>query len=430
MKSFSHVFLRSLLKFTFIALITFFVLHVHAFASETAPAYRTSGSNSYMNMSDPNPVDGPKWCGTMNGIPIMNPLDKTAYTGRCYTGGAPARWACPEGYYWTPQPPIEWLLITAMQPPATCSKGLPIPECDAPKIESGGSCKCPTEGGSFGDTGCDRGCSVGLHFDMGSSHSFEYTGSACSVGEDNGVDDDGGSEVPTGSDGKPATTYTPAAGKPCAPGYGEMVLGTKRKCVKDGSAPTQSACPAGQMMYLGSCKTYEQIMGDGGSTGGDTGGGTGGDTGGGTGGTGGDTGGGTGGNGGGTGGDTGGGTGEGEGEGEECPQGQTCEGGGGPVSPGKLPDHGKLYTPKYPGGIAGVWQSSGPNIGSTAFGQGLSNMFPSFGPGQCPSWSFDLNFGSGMNLGSFPLAPPCWVFHACGLIILATAAFTARKIIF
>lgn len=110
---------------------------------ETAPAYRTAGSSSYMEMSDPNSVDGPKWCATMNGVPIMNPLDTSRFTGRCYTGGSPARWACPSGFFWSPQPPIEWLLVTSMYQPATCVKGIPT-ECPPGEIAQGDKCvsKC------------------------------------------------------------------------------------------------------------------------------------------------------------------------------------------------------------------------------------------------------------------------------------------------
>ncbi|RJG00961.1 hypothetical protein D3878_04635 [Noviherbaspirillum sedimenti] len=96
----------------------------------------------------------------------------------------------------------------------------------------------------------------------------------------------------------------------------------------------------------------------------------------------------------------------------------------------QMPAVPELYTQKYPEGIAGVWNAKKPNISGTQFWQGVTQMFPTFGAGSCPSWSMGFNILPGANFGSIGFNVPCWIFQAIGLIILTTAAFTARKIIF
>lgn len=95
-----------------------------------------------------------------------------------------------------------------------------------------------------------------------------------------------------------------------------------------------------------------------------------------------------------------------------------------------MPAVPKLYTQKYPDGIGGVWRDSKPDISNTAFFNGIKSMFPSFGGGQCPVWRMSFNLGAAGNFGSGDLTVPCWIFQALGLVILATAAFTSRKILF
>lgn len=95
-----------------------------------------------------------------------------------------------------------------------------------------------------------------------------------------------------------------------------------------------------------------------------------------------------------------------------------------------MPDVPQLYTQKYPDGLAGVWRDNKPDISNTAFYNGVKTMFPTFGAGQCPVWRMSFNLGAAGNFGSGDLTVPCWIFQALGLVILATAAFTARKIIF
>lgn len=95
-----------------------------------------------------------------------------------------------------------------------------------------------------------------------------------------------------------------------------------------------------------------------------------------------------------------------------------------------MPPVPELYEQKYPDGLTGVWNANKPNISDTQFWQGVKQMFPSFSSGSCPSWSMGFNILPSVSLGTHGVSVPCWIFQAVGLIILTTAAFTARKIIF
>lgn len=103
----------------------------------------------------------------------------------------------------------------------------------------------------------------------------------------------------------------------------------------------------------------------------------------------------------------------------------------GTVSDSDMPELPTLYEPKYPDGPQGVWNANKPNIETTAFYQGVSSMFPNLGGGQCPAFGIPaISLGGFGNFGSFIFDVPCWIFQAIGLILMTTAAFTARKIIF
>jgi hypothetical protein len=96
-----------------------------------------------------------------------------------------------------------------------------------------------------------------------------------------------------------------------------------------------------------------------------------------------------------------------------------------------MPDVPKLYTQKYPEGIAGAWRDHKPNISNTQFWAGVRSMFPEIGSGgACPNFSMSFGIGNLANYGSIPFDIPCWIYQAIGLIMLTTAAFAARKIIF
>lgn len=87
-----------------------------------------------------------------------------------------------------------------------------------------------------------------------------------------------------------------------------------------------------------------------------------------------------------------------------------------------------FYEPIYPDGLQGVWNTHKANIDATPF-VSMVGQLTSGAPqsGTCPSWSFDA---SALGLGSHNLAPPCEVWPWIKWIVLITAAFAARAIIF
>ncbi|WP_230849227.1 hypothetical protein, partial [Ralstonia solanacearum] len=100
------------------------------------------------------------------------------------------------------------------------------------------------------------------------------------------------------------------------------------------------------------------------------------------------------------------------------------------VSDTPFGDVPKLYDAKYKEGMLGVWKASKPNVQTTAFYQAIASMFPTVGGGSCPAFSLNLNVMAQGNYGVRSIDVPCSLFQTIGLIILATAAFTARKILF
>jgi hypothetical protein len=95
-----------------------------------------------------------------------------------------------------------------------------------------------------------------------------------------------------------------------------------------------------------------------------------------------------------------------------------------------MPTVPSLYTQKYPDGLAGAWRDNKPDLSSTSFFAGVKNMFPSFSGGSCPSFALPLTIGSLLGAGTVPFNVPCSIYGFIGLVMLITAAFTARKIIF
>lgn len=89
-----------------------------------------------------------------------------------------------------------------------------------------------------------------------------------------------------------------------------------------------------------------------------------------------------------------------------------------------------LYEQKYPDGLMGVWQAKSADLMGSQFVESVQGMFPSLGSGgACPSWSMPLNFGV-INFGNADVSVPCWIWDVVGLILLITATFVARRIVF
>jgi hypothetical protein len=75
--------------------------------------------------------------------------------------------------------------------------------------------------------------------------------------------------------------------------------------------------------------------------------------------------------------------------------------------------------------IKEIWDENKDEFEQTALLQALESLkFPD-GGGSCPSWTISI-----WNLGDFTLLPECWVFGAIRAIIIVTAIFTARRLIF
>lgn len=112
----------------------------------------------------------------------------------------------------------------------------------------------------------------------------------------------------------------------------------------------------------------------------------------------------------------------------------TCGGPGQPdcnpfVGPGDgvMPSHtGSWYTSKYPGGLHGVWDSRKAALFETPLGAALANMVVPVGAGSEPSWTFTL-WGIA---GTYTLAMPSWLWGVVRAILLLSAAFACRRIIF
>lgn len=89
-----------------------------------------------------------------------------------------------------------------------------------------------------------------------------------------------------------------------------------------------------------------------------------------------------------------------------------------------------LYERKYPDGFSGVWTVKKAALNATPLGLLLPSMVaaPSVGAGTCPVWTL-----SGAVLGisvAGNMAPPCWLWAVLKTILIITALFVSRRIIF
>lgn len=95
-----------------------------------------------------------------------------------------------------------------------------------------------------------------------------------------------------------------------------------------------------------------------------------------------------------------------------------------------LPDQPKLYEPKYPDGITGVWNSKMQEIKATPLFSLAPSLLPTVSGGSCPSWKVDLSIDGWTNAGLQDVSPPCWVWDVAKLVIIASALLLARRLIF
>lgn len=100
------------------------------------------------------------------------------------------------------------------------------------------------------------------------------------------------------------------------------------------------------------------------------------------------------------------------------------------VEDSPLPSQPKLYEPKYPDGLTGVWNSKVQEIKATPLFSLGSQLMPTVGGGSCPSWTFDLGIDRWVGAGSHDVSPPCWVWDVAKLVIIGSALLLARRLIF
>lgn len=103
------------------------------------------------------------------------------------------------------------------------------------------------------------------------------------------------------------------------------------------------------------------------------------------------------------------------------------------AAPGLLPMPAvpDFYVQKYPNGFAGVWDQFKVDIDQSSFIGMIDSLTPTnWTGGECPSWEFSFNLGAAGNFGTHTLAPPCWIFPVLKVLLMITALFAARRIIF
>lgn len=83
------------------------------------------------------------------------------------------------------------------------------------------------------------------------------------------------------------------------------------------------------------------------------------------------------------------------------------------------------YTRVYAGGFPEVWSKFSLQFQQTPIMSFLNGLVPGWGSGGCPTWSLYLG-----QYGTHDVSVPCWVWSAIRAIIVVTAVFTARALVF
>lgn len=94
-----------------------------------------------------------------------------------------------------------------------------------------------------------------------------------------------------------------------------------------------------------------------------------------------------------------------------------------------MPTVPELYKQKYKDGLKGVWDAKKQGFMNTEFIQSIKSLAPEgLDSGSCPQWSLGFDMGVA-NYGEQSLPFPCWLAPFLKAVMMLTAAFTARKII-
>jgi hypothetical protein len=99
-----------------------------------------------------------------------------------------------------------------------------------------------------------------------------------------------------------------------------------------------------------------------------------------------------------------------------------------PADP-EMPTVPELYKQKYEDGLTGVWNDKKDEFMNSDFIQSIKSMAPDgLDSGSCPTWTLGFDMGIA-NYGEQTLPFPCWLVPFLKAVVMLTAAFTARKII-
>lgn len=96
-----------------------------------------------------------------------------------------------------------------------------------------------------------------------------------------------------------------------------------------------------------------------------------------------------------------------------------------------LGDVPKLYERKYPDGMVGIWNQKKVAMQGTSLMAFLTSVMPTgMNTGTCPAWTLDVNFGGVLNMGSYPVEVPCWLWGVVKAALIVSALLYARRLIF
>lgn len=94
-----------------------------------------------------------------------------------------------------------------------------------------------------------------------------------------------------------------------------------------------------------------------------------------------------------------------------------------------FPEVGPFYKQQFPGGFKDVWAKNKAAFDSSPFVSFLNSFVPSFS-GSCPTWSLSFDIMAYAHFGSRQFGSLCYIFDIIKVIMLVTAMFTCRSIIF
>lgn len=94
-----------------------------------------------------------------------------------------------------------------------------------------------------------------------------------------------------------------------------------------------------------------------------------------------------------------------------------------------FPDVPSFYEQKYPNGFKGVWSDNKDALTNSPFITFLKGFVPSFS-GTCPTFGLSFDIMPHANYGYIQFNSLCYIFDFVKVIVLVTAMFTCRALIF